>query len=41
VNRLQWRQKRGTLKSLPKEMQEKIDEILKELDLYSKKKNLA
>lgn len=41
VNKLKRRQKRGTIRTLPQYMQEQITDILKELDLYEKRKQLA
>jgi ABC-type branched-subunit amino acid transport system ATPase component len=41
VSKLKRRQKRGTLGTLPKHMREQIASILKELDLYEKRKHLA
>lgn len=41
VNKLKRRQKRGTIGTLPQYMQEQITDILKELDLYEKRKQLA
>jgi branched-chain amino acid transport system ATP-binding protein len=41
VWKLKWRQKWGTVSSMPKAMREQINEILKDLDLYEKRKQLA
>jgi ABC-type branched-subunit amino acid transport system ATPase component len=41
VNKLKRWQKWWTLRSLPKSMKEQITDILKELDLYEKRKHLA